>query len=45
MEWGIVPHPDGEPVDPVNGFDLKKSTITIDSGATNFAMGFSHSDH
>ncbi|KAK3487507.1 uncharacterized protein B0T23DRAFT_398219 [Neurospora hispaniola] len=32
-------------VDPINDFDLSKCTITIDSFATNMAMGFSSTDY
>lgn len=32
-------------VDPINDFDLSKCTITIDSFATNTAMGFSSTDY
>ena len=45
MLFGLVSRPGVLAVDPINDFDISKSTITIDSFATNMAMGFSSTDY
>ncbi|KAL0472562.1 hypothetical protein QR685DRAFT_605433 [Neurospora intermedia] len=44
-EQPAIPPTPQRSVNPINDFDLSKCTITIDSFATNFAMGFSSTDY